>query len=632
MRYSFAWFAATVLVLAGCIGGGGGGGSGGGNAFSNNNGGSTSAAPPPQRWTVVVYGHADHNLSYNLALDLSEMSRARIGEHLQVVVIADWDVGRHTEWYRIRGWNREPALIHAHGEQDFDDPQVLRESIANAFAAYPAERRGLILWDHGGAWEGGFGGDTQDGTREGRPMTAADAAAAVRAALAAQGIQRLDFLAFDTCLMAGAEVAAEVADLAQVYLACAELDFGDGWDYETTLTWLSAHSRASAPDFARAEVAHWDAHHQTDSDRLAKSHVALDLAAWSDFAAAMRGVAQAFGSAHADRLALGRAYYGAVPGYGWYWEDALEPKLRDAGAVLAAFAQSGDAALAMRAQAAQQALGRLRLALAQGSLRQGQSGLHLEAALAYTYTEDAGRLERYRARAPAWRQQSGWDALLATLAGWDDGVPPALSLTEAATARAITVTVASSDADLADGGLRVERHEEGDWYADYGLVAYGLRQPGTATYAWDRQLVHLGDGAGAWRAGSIDPVVVGGDWSRLILGMWALLSDGTEAVAGWIAFGASDAASDLFIGLDSDDMLFAWRLEPGWRVTPILWRFDGADWEPVELDDLTVPASRRLLLERRPAPAGAYRLRAFANDLWGNYAEAIAGPQAITRR
>ncbi|MDW8373940.1 MAG: clostripain-related cysteine peptidase, partial [Planctomycetota bacterium] len=300
--------------------------------------------PRVQSWTVVVYGHADHNLSYSLALDLAEMSRARIGNHLRVIVVADWDASRKdeqtgrpfptgTEWLRIRGNQQAPLRILQQPEQDFDDPQVLRTVVQQALRRFPARRYGLILWDHGGGWENGFGGDTQNGQRSWpgtMPVTAV--AQAVREAIRARGIARLDFLAFDTCLMAGAEVLPEVVDLATVYLACAELDFGDGWDYERTLTWLSANSTRTAQEFARAEVGFWDAHHRLPADVLVKSHAAFDLTQWPAVAQAAQRLAQAIGSTPpAARLPLARALATTLPGYWTLAERQLNPQLRDLG-------------------------------------------------------------------------------------------------------------------------------------------------------------------------------------------------------------------------------------------------------------------------------------------------------------
>ena len=57
-------------------------------------------------WTVVVYGHGDHNLSPGLARDLDEMKAATLRDNVNVLVLADWNGSESGfasggEWLRI---------------------------------------------------------------------------------------------------------------------------------------------------------------------------------------------------------------------------------------------------------------------------------------------------------------------------------------------------------------------------------------------------------------------------------------------------------------------------------------------------------------------------------------------------
>src|SRR5215470_6832433 len=178
-------------------------------------------------WTVFVYGHADHNLSASLVKDMAEMSKATLSPDFQLVVMADWNASQMdadgknypsgSEWYRIRGGGQPPELLETVAEQNLDDPAVLEASVTKAFRDFPADRYGLILWDHGGAWEGGYGSDTQNGTNEmPTAMPAPQLAGAVDRALKTVGLdgpRPLEFFAFDTCLMGGAEVVSELENV-----------------------------------------------------------------------------------------------------------------------------------------------------------------------------------------------------------------------------------------------------------------------------------------------------------------------------------------------------------------------------------------------------------------------------------
>ena len=130
----------------------------------------------PTTWTIFVYGHGDHNLSPSLANDIEKMSKAELGANVNVVVLADWNASAEdaegnkiyatgSEWYRIRGSGLEPALLRTEPEQDLDDGATLSGASARAFKDHPADRYGLVLWNRGGSWDGGYGSDMQDGTR-----------------------------------------------------------------------------------------------------------------------------------------------------------------------------------------------------------------------------------------------------------------------------------------------------------------------------------------------------------------------------------------------------------------------------------------------------------------------------------
>ena len=181
-------------------------------------------------WTVLVYGHADHNLSNSFVRDIFEMAGAEISDEVRVIVLADFDASQESadsgrnfpsgaQWLRITGDDAEPETLGEEEELDLDDPSLLAAAIATAFNEFPSERRALILWDHGGSWMGGFGGDTQDGTRQGAPMSPPHLAEAIAAGLEAADVERLDILSFDTCLMASAEVALAMHTLTEIYIA-----------------------------------------------------------------------------------------------------------------------------------------------------------------------------------------------------------------------------------------------------------------------------------------------------------------------------------------------------------------------------------------------------------------------------
>jgi Clostripain family len=159
-------------------------------------------------------------------------------------------------------------------ELNSDDPQNLANFIAAGIQRYPAQHYGLVLWDHGGQWFGYGGDDTSDSYG----MTLPEVHTAVSAALRYVGLPQLDILSFDTCLMGGLEPLMEEADLAKIYLANPEIDYGDGWDYAAVLNYLQQNPSSSLNDFGKAEVKAYAAHHNSDpADLQYRAHVAYDL-------------------------------------------------------------------------------------------------------------------------------------------------------------------------------------------------------------------------------------------------------------------------------------------------------------------------------------------------------------------
>ncbi len=96
------------------------------------------------------------------------------------------------------------------------DGGTLRAFIDYAAEKYPAERYDLILWDHGGGPQLGFGIDEND--PDGNIMSVG----AVARALKESRVERFDIVDFDACLMSSAEVAACLSGHADYLVLSAE--------------------------------------------------------------------------------------------------------------------------------------------------------------------------------------------------------------------------------------------------------------------------------------------------------------------------------------------------------------------------------------------------------------------------
>ncbi|MCB9422726.1 MAG: hypothetical protein H6667_23200 [Ardenticatenaceae bacterium] len=202
-------------------------------------------------WTVMVYMNADNNLEAAGLLDFNEMEAAPQNGQVNVLVQIDRAVGEavsEEDWtgarrYRIQHDEDVTAvtsqLAAKLGEVNMGDPLTLADFITWGAANYPANHYALILWDHGVGWNGiAFDNDTAD---FGQPdyLSLGDLAGALNRALPKAGVDKLDLIGFDACLMGQLDVFQTIAPFADFAVGSEELTPGSGWDYRAVLGQLA---------------------------------------------------------------------------------------------------------------------------------------------------------------------------------------------------------------------------------------------------------------------------------------------------------------------------------------------------------------------------------------------------------
>jgi len=187
-------------------------------------------------YTIMIYMNgSDLESDFGLATsDLAEMLDSGLRSHNANVIILtggtqQWlnsaiPANECVIWQLEDGWINE---LDSMGLVDMGNPTTLRNFIMYSIEHFPAEKYGLIMWDHGGGSIVGFGHDEKFNNSS---LTLLEMIQAFdEAGLAAQ---KLEFLGFDACLMATVEMAILAADYAHVFIASEDLEPGDGWDYK----------------------------------------------------------------------------------------------------------------------------------------------------------------------------------------------------------------------------------------------------------------------------------------------------------------------------------------------------------------------------------------------------------------
>ena len=203
-----------------------------------------------ESFDLLVYMIGSDLESFDAAAskDIQEMLGAASGDKLNIIIqtggskswhlneIAGDRIGR----YRIR--NGELETIELLDSVRMSEPETLSDFISWAGKTYPAERYGLVLWDHGGGTLLGYGLDEYypDETM---------CIDQLHKALSDGGLH-FDFIGFDACLMCTVETAMALSGHADYMIASEETEPSTGWYYTEWIKQLSGNPGLPIPDLA----------------------------------------------------------------------------------------------------------------------------------------------------------------------------------------------------------------------------------------------------------------------------------------------------------------------------------------------------------------------------------------------
>jgi hypothetical protein len=198
------------------------------------------ASAPHKKWTVMLYFNADNSLEKYIYGNVQEIEAAGgSDDNVNFVVMYDGKrFSRGTQRGLIRaGDPLTMTLEHALGEsaqigeRDMGDPNELAGFIAWAKASYPADHYALILSAHGDSWKSYGPDETSVGTYGSDYLFMGELSSALTG-------QHFDLIGFDACLMAGIEVADQIRDFTDYYVASEQTIPGYGFPYDTFVAGL----------------------------------------------------------------------------------------------------------------------------------------------------------------------------------------------------------------------------------------------------------------------------------------------------------------------------------------------------------------------------------------------------------
>ena len=206
--------------------------------------------------------------------DIEEMLNSQLAKEINLLVYT----GGTTSWYNdeiSEGRNQifkiedgKLNLVNDNiGLQYMSEPNTLAYFLKYSVENYPADKYGLVLWDHGGGPVSGFGFDEYE-PDEDESLTIDELKYALETIE-----QKLDFVGFDACLMSNIETAYAIKNKANYLIASEEIEPNGGWNYKEFLNQLSRDSSQNAEKFGKVIIDSYI----NDNDWLFGSDATLSL-------------------------------------------------------------------------------------------------------------------------------------------------------------------------------------------------------------------------------------------------------------------------------------------------------------------------------------------------------------------
>jgi ELWxxDGT repeat protein len=240
-------------------------------------------------WTFMVYMTADNNLEQAGVDDFLEMASVGSTAEVNIVVQLDRTAGydaRYDDWTGTRRGLVKRGDVPSGswgtdlGEVNMGSADSLDNFMTWARNAYPASHYALVLWDHGGGFEGVCFDDT-----DGDDLSMADLATAMAP------LPGFSLIGFDACLMGMAEIAYQFRNEAQVLVASEETIPWDGYEYQNFLNYLVANPAMDARALAGRMLDAYQARYDSSGDCTLS---AVDLTQLGEATSGLAGSLDAF--------------------------------------------------------------------------------------------------------------------------------------------------------------------------------------------------------------------------------------------------------------------------------------------------------------------------------------------------
>ena len=184
-------------------------------------------------WGFYVYMAGDNTLYEEVTDDLNEMKMIGSNENLEIVALTDQLLRNDSHAYHvIKHGVEETALSEINStwenEIDMGEGDTLRDFMVWATTEYPAQRKILVIWNHGSGWE-------KVAEDQGSHLTVPEIRNSIEEYREMTDDPPLTLIGFDACLMGMFEIAYELKDQAEMIHGSEAYEPLEGWTYNHLL-------------------------------------------------------------------------------------------------------------------------------------------------------------------------------------------------------------------------------------------------------------------------------------------------------------------------------------------------------------------------------------------------------------
>ena len=209
-------------------------------------------------WTIFVYMCGSDLESYDglATADLQEMIDATQLNTVKFVVQTgganawDHDLVDDTVTQRFLIENQTMQVIEEIDPANMGSAQTLTNFLDWGLSAYPAEKMGLVFWNHGG---GSITGVCFDELNEGDSLSLLEIENSLTAVFPKM-TDAFEFIGFDACLMGTVETGNMLAPHARYMFASQEIEPGYGWDYTAIGQFMGTNPTSNGAELGKVVV------------------------------------------------------------------------------------------------------------------------------------------------------------------------------------------------------------------------------------------------------------------------------------------------------------------------------------------------------------------------------------------